>query len=173
MNSFTKTLFFGTVAVELCVCGFYGFTVYRKKQIEKNVLGAISINPIKKENLIFSPDAELKYFYEPKPNTKQNENPDWLSYTATYSINGDSLNERYEYTIEKPKNSFRIVTIGDSWTFGLYVDTINNWPEKLEDKLNTSIHCKNIDNVEVINLGVHGYDLLYVNNRFKKKRNKI
>jgi len=35
---------------------------------KKNILGETAVNPIKKENLIFPKEGELKYFYEPKPN---------------------------------------------------------------------------------------------------------
>jgi len=167
MNSFWKTLYIGTVVIELGVMSFYGYTVYRKKQIEKNVLGVTSVNPIKKENLIFPPDAKLKYFYESKPNTEEKDQRGWLPYTATYTINSDSLNERFDYSIEKQQNVFRIITLGDSFTFGHCVNTTDNWPEQLENSLNTKLKCKNIQKFEVINLGGAGYDIEYIVHRYK------
>jgi len=62
--------------------------------------------------------------------------------------------------------------LGDSNTFGLYVDTKDNWPERLEDLLNTKIKCNNINKFEVINLGVQGYDVQYEAYRFQKRGEK-
>jgi hypothetical protein len=61
-------IFISLIFVEITIILFLGFNIYHKK----NVLGEISINPIKKENLIFPKEGKLKYFYEPKPNIKYN-----------------------------------------------------------------------------------------------------
>jgi len=53
------------------------------------------VNPIKKENLIFPKEGELKYFYEPKPNIKYN----W--HGTFYYINNDGLNDLKDYSIKK------------------------------------------------------------------------
>ena len=58
--------------------------------------------------------------------------------------------------IKKNKDTFRIITLGDSFTFGMYINTKDNWTELLEDKLNSDMGCKNISMFEVINLGVGG-----------------
>jgi hypothetical protein len=42
----------------------------------------------------------------------------------------------YEWTIEKPENTFRIIALGDSYTAGPYVDCNSTWPKQLEKKLN-------------------------------------
>lgn len=69
------------------------------------------------------------------------------------SYNTNSLGARgtrevpYERDIEK----FRILFIGDSFTFGEDVSDNNTYPEILQKKLG--------DKFEVINLGVHGYGL--------------
>ncbi len=129
-----------------------------------------SIAVINNNDIVSSPSANLKYFYEPKPNTKQGSNMPGM--VSTQTINSDSLNERFEYTTAKPENTFRIITLGDSFTFGQYVDTKDNWPEKLEDMLNLNLKCKNIKKFEVINLGVYGYDAQYEVERFKKRGEK-
>jgi lysophospholipase L1-like esterase len=64
------------------------------------------------------------------------------------------------------------VTIGDSFTFGIYVDTKENYPERLEDILNDNSLCKTSKKFEVINLGVWGYDIEYSVHRFKMRGQK-
>jgi len=172
MNTFWKTLFIGTVSIELGVIGFYGYAIYRKKQIEKNVLGVTSINPIKKENLIFTPDTIVKYFYEPKPNSIVDEQAPWTNDVAHYTINSDSLNEQNDYFIHKASDSARIVVIGDSFAFGGHVDTKDNWIERLEDKLNKFMRCPGITKYEVINLGYDGYDIEYSVHRYNIRGKK-
>lgn len=129
-----------------------------------------SLTSIKKEDIISSSTANLKYFYELKPNKiikieiKGEE--------SVQTINADGLNERFNYTVEKPQKTFRIITLGDSFTNGSYVDTKDNYSEVLEDMLNSNLKCSNIDKFEVINLGVAGYDTQYEIERFKKRGGK-
>lgn len=82
------------------------------------------------------------------------------------------MNERFNYSIEKPKGTYRIITLGDSFTYGLNVNTEDNWTERLENVLNTDLKCKNIDKFEIINLGVEGYDIEYSVERFRLKGKK-
>lgn len=125
------------------------------------------VTQIKKEDLIF--DSEnLKYFYEPKPNSVQLDQPNWLGYEAKYTINNDSLNERFSYTLNHDTSTYRIITIGDSFTFGQYINTPENYSEILEDSLN-KLKCKNIKHFDVINLGVEGYDVTYTIEHFIKR----
>ncbi|HNQ17112.1 MAG TPA: SGNH/GDSL hydrolase family protein [Candidatus Woesebacteria bacterium] len=83
-----------------------------------------------------------------------------------YKINNDGLNDRKNYDLVKPKNTFRIITLGDSFTFGHYVSTDNNWPEQLEELLNTKEVCPSTT-IEVINLGMWGFDINYLIKRYK------
>lgn len=124
------------------------------------------IIPLNKDNLMFPPDSKLNQFYEPKPNSLQDDKPSWLPKKVTYSINNDSLNDRFNYPVIKPKNTFRIVTLGDSFTFGQFVDTADNWTELLEDSLNNN-SCGGLKKIEVINLGMSGYDVLFATTKFK------
>ena len=165
----SKFLFCFIIILELIIIKFIGLTIYKKKVLNTS----INIDPLHKENLIFSSEDELTYFYEPKPNTVENEDQkSWLSEQITYTINSDSLNERYDYPVKKEKNIYRIITLGDSFTFGQYVNTSDNWPERLENLLNTKIICKNISHIEVINLGESGYDMDYSAHRYIKRGEK-
>lgn len=162
------------IILELAVIAFLAGKIYLK---QSQVLGEnISINPISKEDVVFpnqDSESDLKNFYEPKPNTNETRKKKmtWLppDYVYTSTINADGLNERFDYSIEKDPNVFRIVTLGDSITFGAYVDTKDNYPERLEDLLNSNLTCRNNKKFEVINLGVGGYDIQYAVERFKRR----
>lgn len=133
----------------------------------KTIGSTFSINPIKQDTINFNSKSRWKYYYEPKANTTEKETADWLGYEAYYTINADTLNERYTYSVPKPQDVYRIITLGDSFTFGQFVDTKNNYPELLEDLLNENIKCNNISKFDVINLGVKGYDVYYEIERYR------
>ena len=147
------------ICVQIVVITFLFFQIQYKSN---NTLG-VSVNTIDSKTIKKTPRGGLKYFYEPKANTIEKVN-EWGPNKGTYTINNDSLNERFNYSENKDKNTFRIITLGASYTYGLYVDTKNNWTEILEDILNSSGCNKKI---EVINLGVHGYDPTYEVERYK------
>jgi hypothetical protein len=140
--------------------------VFHFFKTHRDVLGVATVVPINKDFFISSPSAELKYFLESRPSTIQVDDPEWLSYKAIYTINDDSLNERFNYPIHKPVSVFRIVTLGDSFTFGHFVNTKDNWTEQFEDKLNTRCSRSGISKFEVINLGERGYDITYAAHKY-------
>lgn len=138
--------------------------------VDDRVKGTQYVNVIRKEDIVINQtNTKLEYFYEPKSNNIELRNPDWLGYKAVNTINSDSLNERYDYSINKIKGVFRIVTMGDSFTFGVHVDTKDNYSEVLEELLNNKLRCEGVDHFDVINLGVSGYDVEYTVERFKKR----
>lgn len=133
---------------------------------------SVSISPISKKTRVRDPSGELQYFFEPKPDItygSELEKPSWVSYKYSYTINKDGLNERFNYSVEKPSNVFRIIILGDSFTFGVYVNTKDNWTELLEDGLNNTQSCIKNKKYEVINLGVSGYDTAYEVERYIKR----
>lgn len=157
------------IFIELLLVIYLTFRVVKLIK-NKRILGSSKINIIEKENIIFTSD-HFRYFYEPKPNTIEKVN-EWVPYKGIYTINSDTLNERFDYSTEKPKDAYRIITLGDSFTYGLYVDTKDNWPEQLEDILNERVKCNKISKFEVINLGVHGYDFEYTVERYRRRGTK-
>src|SRR5262245_35541182 len=64
------------------------------------------------------------------------------------SSNSRGLRGRAEHDYAKPRGVIRIVTLGDSFTFGEEVGDDETWSHQLEELLPGS---------EVLNLGVHGY----------------
>jgi len=155
---FTTLIICQTIVILLLLIRFYKLT-------NKTIY---SIEPINKENIVFSPNGNLRYFYEPKANsTEKIFGP--LNGVDTNTFNLDTLNEKEDYVILKPKDTYRIITLGDSFTYGAFVSNQANWPKKLEYLLNSSYTCSNFRKIEVINLGVYGYDLQYEIERFKKR----
>jgi hypothetical protein len=110
-------LFIILIIIQIFIIFLLSFQIYQK---QKNILGETAVNPIKKENLIFPKEGELKYFYEPKSNIKYNR------HGTFYYINSDGLHELKDYSVEKPKDTFQIIILGDSFTFQQNVSTEKN-----------------------------------------------
>lgn len=151
---------------------FTSFLIYKISNKKNNVLGVTHTNPIKKEDIIPESMNDYGFEYELKPNntivTDEKEAPN----KAIYTINSDGLNERFDYSLEKETGVFRIIILGNSYSFGAYVDTKDNWTEVIEDSLNNDLSCKNIKKFEVINLAGRGYDVKYLVERFFNKGEK-
>lgn len=121
------------------------------------------------QELVERPEGtNLQYYYEPKAYVKDPVlSPVWLPYKPEVTINGDTLNERSDYEPVKATGMFRILLLGDSWTYGQFVSTADNFSEKLEEKIKQYGLCRNKTAFEVINLGVAGYDLEYSAERYR------
>ena len=73
-----------------------------------------------------------------------------VEFNSLASINNLGLRD---HTIDTNKNGkYRVLCIGDSWTFGWGVNLENSWPKKLEQYLKQ----QGIQNVEIINAGRPG-----------------
>lgn len=166
MSNIKQQAYILIVIIQILFIGFLVFTILKKYFLKKP-----AINPFKKEWLAFNQSNSLQYFYEPRPNTIDNVN-DWVPYKGIYTINADSLNERFDYAPEKNPSTYRIIALGDSFTYGMYVDTKDNWTELLEDTLNNEMKCRNISKFDVINLGVGGYEIQYGIERYKARGQK-
>lgn len=57
-----------------------------------------------------------------------------------------------EVAVPKPEGKFRVLALGDSVTFGLFVNSEEAWPHQLESELQ-----QEIPGTEVINAGTSGY----------------
>ena len=79
-------------------------------------------------------------------------------------INSDGFRDR-EYSLEKHKDTIRIVALGDSFTFPDGVNVSDGWPKIVESLLNLNSSL----NYEVMNLGVPSYDFKEYVDFFKLK----
>lgn len=171
--SLKKILLLIIILIEIFVGVFILNKAYLAKVKQDKFMGVASID---EKLLIRDGESSLKYFFEPKANEVIEDHPDWLEKKAVYKINGDTLNERFEYDVSKLKSSFRVITIGDSHTFGHFISTSQNYPERIEDQLRflnkNNSFCRDSKTVEVINLGMMGYDVEYTIHRYKTRGEK-
>lgn len=163
------TIFITVVVFQICIAVFLLYRIFSKP----NVFGtAVSVAPLSKESLTENIQSRLQHFYEPAPNSIIRD-PSWSKlYHGEYRINGDSLREDNDYSINKGDDIFRIITLGDSWTYGLFVEGKDTWPEFIERKLNDNLQCKGNYKYEVINLGFPGYDIQYGVERYRLRGQK-
>lgn len=160
-----KTIIF-LILFQLILVIFLSFKIFKKINSKK-----VSMSYIDKYSIDTKESRSFKYFYELKPNIIQTVKLDFFENKVIYNFNKDGLNERFNYPIAKSKDGFRIITLGDSFTFGMYNNTEDNWTELLENKLN-DLNCKKYSKFEVINLGVHGYDIDYSVERYRIRGKK-
>ena len=139
---------------------------------KNNFKAKINVSPINKNTISQTPADKLKYYWDLIPNQTDTYSSYFLKKPVTNTYNDDGLNETENYSTEKKATTFRIITLGDSFTFGQYVNTKDNWTEVLERKLNEKQICKNIDKFEIINFGVAGYDYQYEVEKYKIKGQK-
>jgi len=94
------------------------------------------------------------YFTAMQPNIVERYTTREFTFTATISAQG-IRNE--PVAIPKPKNTFRILALGDSFTYGWGVDLSEAWPKLVEAELNTT-HVIPGKTIEVVDAGVPGAD---------------
>lgn len=141
-----------------CELGMLGYPMIRSRIRPR----ATHIIKTAKESVTATSSGGLAYFFEPIANLPgQNSQPPWLTTQPVYTINADTLHDSKNYQHDKPDGTYRIITLGDSFTYGLFVNTKDNWTEALEDRLNAIKPCQTYTSYDVINLGMTGYDLAY------------
>ena len=166
----TRMILLCIVFIELIGIGIVGRIIYFKKY-DRFTKNAFHVLPMQKVFMTFPSDTNLRYYYELQPNSQKEEDFSYmrLSGSVIHTINADGLNEGREYAVKAPPRTFRIISLGDSFTEGAFVETDKNYSQVLEHMLNTQLRCRNVDQYEVINLGVAGYDMQYNLERFKRK----
>ncbi len=88
-------------------------------------------------------------------------------FTVTVKTNALGLRDDHEFSQIKPDNTFRILVLGDSFTFGYGVESEGSYPKQLEVFLRDYVRDRNI---EVLNAGfADGWapdtEYLYLKNR--------
>lgn len=154
------------LGLEFAIVGGIGFLGYRWYQNTRLKARAEQTIQLQQRMVIASQSAQFRYYYEPKPGETVTQSPSWLGYSVAQTINHDTLNEPKDYSIEKSPEGFRILALGDSFTYGEYVNTAENWTEVLETALSQEKFCQKSP-VEVINLGVSGFDVPYTVHRYE------
>ena len=76
---------------------------------------------------------------------------------VTYRINADGFRDR-NYLRPKPDGVFRVLVLGDSVAYGYGVEGEESFPKVLERELAAAIGGGERHRVEVLNLGVSGYN---------------
>ncbi|MBE9143263.1 SGNH/GDSL hydrolase family protein [Planktothrix mougeotii] len=105
---------------------------------------------------VFSPSfftqSDLDRGWSNRPGAKG-----WWQYEGEsyVEINSDGLRDQ-DYAIAKPKNTFRIAVLGDSFTLASQVPANSNYTSVLEKTLGNCAKFKG-KNIEVLNFGVDGY----------------
>lgn len=142
---------------------------------KSDVLGATSSSAMRHEDYSYPKIDGLEHFYEPKPNFNKSIDLSWFgseyNYSVTYTTNADGLRNPNNFLPNKEGKTFRIMTLGDSFTFGVFLNTQDTYPIQLSNKLN-ELKCEGVDNFEVLNLGVGAYDIRYPIERFKLRGQK-
>lgn len=87
--------------------------------------------------------------------------------TTRIKINSQGFRDR-EFPAEKPAGTYRIVAIGDSFTFGIGVKAEDTFPKVLERMLDSE-SAVNGCKVEVLNFGVPGYNTAQEVRLFSRK----
>lgn len=96
--------------------------------------------------LVHEASSNLNLLYRPSPNASAE------AYGVQNKINSLGFRDR-EYQIPKPKGIHRMVFLGDSVVYGYGLELDYTIPKQLEKRFQ-----KNKDPVEVLNLGVSGYE---------------
>jgi lysophospholipase L1-like esterase len=98
-----------------------------------------------------------RLFFELIPNFEQIYDGNWICLPPTIiQINSYGFRD-YEYSLEKSANTYRIIALGDSHTFGLGVNLTDSYPKILERLLNERNDNRKY---EVLNFGNPGANLV-------------
>ncbi len=119
-----------------------------------------------RDYFVSNPESTVSAYFEPAASVTEAQDAEWFHNPVTYTYNADSLHERKDYVKGKQPGTLRMVTLGDSFTFGMFVDTKENFSERLEDLFNEKNPCTR-NGYEVINLGVPGYDIEFSAERYR------
>lgn len=145
-----------------------GSTAYSYVTSNGKILGeSTHVVKVPKELLMFYHEPQLPGYYELASSQTYTDTTDWAPGSATYSLNLHGMNDVQDYTKQKPKDTLRIMAIGDSFTFGQFINTEDNYPKRLLSLLSHS-HCNRDNPIEVLNLGVPGYDIQYTVEHFDR-----
>lgn len=102
--------------------------------------------------------ANEKWLFELRPGTDYFHESPYKDFQVSVRVNREGFRGP-EVNLVKSPGTFRIFSLGDSFTFGLGVENDETYPALLEVELNQG--TKNGQRYEVINGGVPGYNLAH------------
>jgi lysophospholipase L1-like esterase len=105
-----------------------------------------------KFRLMHQPDEKLGYRLAPNYEIEHKKS----EFNTLIKINSEGLRD-YEHQKDKKSSLFRILVMGDSFTFGLGVNSEETYAKVLETLLNQNLAAKTQKKYEVINAGIDGY----------------
>lgn len=79
-----------------------------------------------------------------------------ILHNRPYHLQTNSVGLRNNAEIDDDPNTFRILALGDSFTYGYYVHNEETWPARLEELLNQRLPTR----FQVFNAGVPGYTIV-------------
>ena len=97
--------------------------------------------------------------YVDDPDVGKRMRPGWTGdeFEAPVTINSKGLRNP-EISYEKPEGTYRVLALGDSWTFGVRMKEPDAYPRQLERILQASAAKRgDTRRIEVVNAGVVGY----------------
>jgi lysophospholipase L1-like esterase len=128
------------------------FSIVITCMILEVILRVVGYHPFKEllngRELILRPSEIKERTYEATPNAEGS------AWGTQIKINSYGFRDR-EYRLEKGSGVYRIITIGDSITFGNLLQAEDVYPEQLE-----ALYEAEGKHVEVLNLGLGGYNTL-------------
>ena len=105
-----------------------------------------------KLRLMHQPDEKLGYALVPTYTMTHQTS----EYSVSININSEGLRD-HDYSAKKDPLIYRILVLGDSFTFGVGVNAGESYPKMLEAMLNKTSRGNAAKRYEVINAGVEGY----------------
>lgn len=156
---------------EVCVIAVLLLSLIRSVNQHKRMPHPVFMARLVKDMYVVNAESKIHGFYEPTPLHTEIQFSEWYHPKVRYTINADTLNDRFDYDVQKNSRVFRIATLGDSFTFGMYVNTQENYSERLEDMMRALPYCGSLRG-EVINLGVPGYDIEFSKERYMVRGQK-
>lgn len=119
--------------------------------LAEGVTRLVSPNSVKLR-LMHQPDERLGYRMVPHYEMRYETS----DFDTLIKINSEGLRD-YEHPKDKDSTTFRILVLGDSFTFGVGVNIEESYPKLLEAILNQSTAGGTPKKYEVINAGVEGF----------------